>query len=79
MLDHNVVQVVVTARSEALMFSPRPIPYPRGDRPEYLRRLGLCGFTGESLQRFRQLQRGPWSAPREWRRCASSNTATPCG
>ncbi|WP_372343416.1 cytidylyltransferase domain-containing protein [Streptomyces sp. KL116D] len=32
-LDHNVVKVVVTARSEALMFSRQPIPYPKGDRP----------------------------------------------
>lgn len=58
-LDHNVVKVVVTARSEALMFSRQPIPYPRGDRPKYLRQLGLYGFTDQALQRFRQLQQGP--------------------
>ncbi|MFD6551996.1 3-deoxy-manno-octulosonate cytidylyltransferase [Streptomyces sp. NPDC058398] len=58
-LDHNVVKVVVTASSEALMFSRQPIPYPRGDRPRYLRQLGLYGFTGQALQRFRQLQQGP--------------------
>lgn len=58
-LDHNVVKVVVTARSEALMFSRQPIPYPRGDRPKYLRQLGLYGFTGEALQHFRRLQQGP--------------------
>ncbi|MBK3560424.1 3-deoxy-manno-octulosonate cytidylyltransferase [Streptomyces sp. MBT56] len=58
-LDHNVVKVVVTARSEALMFSRQPIPYPRGDRPKYLRQLGLYGFTAHALQRFRQLQQGP--------------------
>lgn len=58
-LDHNVVKVVVTARGEALMFSRQPIPYPKGDRPKYLRQLGLYGFTGQALQRFRQLQQGP--------------------
>lgn len=58
-LDHNVVKVVVTAHSEALMFSRQPIPYPRGDRPKYLRQLGLYGFTGQALQRFRQLRQGP--------------------
>ncbi|MEU8806296.1 3-deoxy-manno-octulosonate cytidylyltransferase [Streptomyces violaceoruber] len=58
-LDHNVVKVVVTARSEALMFSRQPIPYPKGDRPKYLRQLGLYGFTSQALQRFRQLQQGP--------------------
>ncbi|SCD43352.1 3-deoxy-manno-octulosonate cytidylyltransferase (CMP-KDO synthetase) [Streptomyces sp. BpilaLS-43] len=58
-LDHNVVKVVVTARSEALMFSRQPIPYPKGDRPKYRRQLGLYGFTGQALQRFRQLQQGP--------------------
>ncbi|MEU8589371.1 3-deoxy-manno-octulosonate cytidylyltransferase [Streptomyces sp. NPDC048664] len=58
-LDHNVVKVVATARSDALMFSRQPIPYPRGDRPKYLRQLGLYGFTGEALQHFRQLRQGP--------------------
>ncbi|MBZ6086620.1 3-deoxy-manno-octulosonate cytidylyltransferase [Streptomyces olivaceus] len=58
-LDHNVVKVVVTALSEALMFSRQPIPYPKGDRPKYLRQLGLYGFTSQALQRFRQLRQGP--------------------
>ncbi|MFJ5845484.1 3-deoxy-manno-octulosonate cytidylyltransferase [Streptomyces sp. NPDC092903] len=58
-LDHNVVKVVIAARGEALMFSRQPIPYPKGDRPKYLRQLGLYGFTGEALQQFRQLQQGP--------------------
>ncbi|MFI1888774.1 3-deoxy-manno-octulosonate cytidylyltransferase [Streptomyces jumonjinensis] len=58
-LDHNVVKVVVGAQGQALMFSRQPIPYPKGDRPKYLRQLGLYGFTGPSLQRFRQLQQGP--------------------
>ncbi|MFE2498578.1 3-deoxy-manno-octulosonate cytidylyltransferase [Streptomyces scopuliridis] len=58
-LDHNVVKVVVTAQGDALMFSRQPIPYPKGDRPKYLRQLSLYGFTGQSLQRFRQLQQGP--------------------
>ncbi|MCV2458264.1 3-deoxy-manno-octulosonate cytidylyltransferase [Streptomyces sp. ICN988] len=58
-LDHNVVKVVVSARSEALMFSRQPIPYPKGDRPKYLRQLGLYGFTGPGLQQFLQLQQGP--------------------
>lgn len=57
-LDHNVVKVVV-ARGEALMFSRQPIPYPKGDHPTYLRQLGLYGFTGSALRRFRQLQQGP--------------------
>ncbi|MFD9291986.1 3-deoxy-manno-octulosonate cytidylyltransferase [Streptomyces sp. NPDC060030] len=58
-LDYNVVKVVVTAHSEALMFSRRPIPYPKGDRPKCLRQLGFYGFTSQALQRFRQLQQGP--------------------
>lgn len=58
-LDHNVVKVVVAAQDKALMFSRQPIPYPKGDRPKYLRQLGLYGFTGPALQRFRQLQQGP--------------------
>ncbi|GAB3177375.1 3-deoxy-manno-octulosonate cytidylyltransferase [Streptomyces incanus] len=58
-LDHNVVKVVVTARSEALMFSRQPIPYPKGDRPKYLRQLGLYGFSGPGLQQFLRLQQGP--------------------
>ncbi|MEW1996934.1 3-deoxy-manno-octulosonate cytidylyltransferase [Streptomyces coelicoflavus] len=58
-LDHNVVKVVVAAQGEALMFSRQPIPYPKGDRPKYLRQLGLYGFTGPALQRFRQLRQGP--------------------
>ncbi|MFF3175690.1 hypothetical protein ACFVQ0_24020 [Streptomyces sp. NPDC057900] len=39
-LDHNVVKVVVGVRGDALMFSRQPIPYPKGDRPTYLRQLG---------------------------------------
>jgi 3-deoxy-manno-octulosonate cytidylyltransferase (CMP-KDO synthetase) len=58
-LDHNVVKVVVAAQGDALMFSRQPIPYPKGDRPKYLRQLGLYGFAGPALQRFRQLQQGP--------------------
>ncbi|WP_344612577.1 3-deoxy-manno-octulosonate cytidylyltransferase [Dactylosporangium salmoneum] len=58
-LDHNVVKVVVTAQGQALMFSRQPIPYPKGERPKYLRQLGLYGFTSPALQRFRQLQPGP--------------------
>ncbi|MGW2657567.1 3-deoxy-manno-octulosonate cytidylyltransferase [Streptomyces sp. NPDC001478] len=58
-LDHNVVKVVVTDRNEALMFSRQPIPYPRGDRPKYLRQMGLYGFTGRALQLFRRLHQGP--------------------
>ncbi|MEU4897621.1 3-deoxy-manno-octulosonate cytidylyltransferase [Streptomyces sp. NPDC044780] len=58
-LDHNVVKVVVSAQSKALMFSRQPIPYPKGDRPKYLRQLGLYGFTGSALQHFLQLQQGP--------------------
>ncbi|WP_318209457.1 MULTISPECIES: 3-deoxy-manno-octulosonate cytidylyltransferase [unclassified Streptomyces] len=58
-LDHNVVKVVVDAESKALMFSRQPIPYPRGDRPKYLRQLGLYGFTGAALSLFRRLPQGP--------------------
>jgi 3-deoxy-manno-octulosonate cytidylyltransferase (CMP-KDO synthetase) len=58
-LDHNVVKVVVSAQGKALMFSRQPIPYPRGDRPKYLRQLGLYGFTGPALQRFVRLEQGP--------------------
>jgi 3-deoxy-manno-octulosonate cytidylyltransferase (CMP-KDO synthetase) len=58
-LDHNVVKVVVDAESNALLFSRQPIPYPRGDRPKYLRQLGLYGFTGTALSLFRHLPQGP--------------------
>ncbi|MFE3861864.1 3-deoxy-manno-octulosonate cytidylyltransferase [Streptomyces goshikiensis] len=58
-LDHNVVKVVVAAQGDALMFSRQPIPYPKGDRPKYLRQLGLYGLTGPALQLFRRLQQGP--------------------
>ncbi|MFD8607397.1 3-deoxy-manno-octulosonate cytidylyltransferase [Streptomyces sp. NPDC059631] len=58
-LDSNVVKVVVAAQGDALMFSRHPIPYPKGERPKYARQLGLYGFAGHSLQRFRQLRQGP--------------------
>ncbi|GGY07302.1 hypothetical protein GCM10010358_70540 [Streptomyces minutiscleroticus] len=58
-LDHNVVKVVIEANGNALMFSRQPIPYPRGDRPRYLRQLGLYGFTGTALRLFQQLPQGP--------------------
>ncbi|MFT9784723.1 3-deoxy-manno-octulosonate cytidylyltransferase [Streptomyces rhizosphaericola] len=58
-LDHNVVKVVVDTEHNALMFSRQPIPYPRGDRPRYLRQLGLYGFTGAALRLFRHLPQGP--------------------
>ncbi|AKJ10129.1 3-deoxy-manno-octulosonate cytidylyltransferase [Streptomyces incarnatus] len=58
-LDHNVVKVVVDAEHNALMFSRQPIPYPRGDRPRYLRQLGLYGFTRTALDTFRRLPQGP--------------------
>ncbi|MFE9880188.1 3-deoxy-manno-octulosonate cytidylyltransferase [Streptomyces sp. NPDC005784] len=58
-LDHNVVKVVLTTGGNALMFSRQPIPYPRADRPTYLRQLGLYGFTGEALRQFRRLPQGP--------------------
>ncbi|MFI0743286.1 3-deoxy-manno-octulosonate cytidylyltransferase [Streptomyces sp. NPDC021100] len=58
-LDHNVVKVVVDTEHRALMFSRQPIPYPRGDRPKYLRQLGLYGFTRAALGLFRRLPQGP--------------------
>jgi len=58
-LDHNVVKVVLKSDGNALMFSRQPIPYPRGDRPRYLRQLGLYGFTGTALRQFEQLRPGP--------------------
>ncbi|MFC8291133.1 3-deoxy-manno-octulosonate cytidylyltransferase [Streptomyces sp. NPDC057242] len=58
-LDHNVVKVVVDAKHNALMFSRQPIPYPRGDRPQYLRQLGLYGFTRTGLSLFRHTPQGP--------------------
>ncbi|WP_330300607.1 3-deoxy-manno-octulosonate cytidylyltransferase [Streptomyces sp. NBC_00503] len=58
-LDHNVVKVAITACGDALMFSRQPIPYPKSERPRYLRQLGLYGLTGAALQRFRQLPQGP--------------------
>ncbi|MFI8320447.1 MULTISPECIES: 3-deoxy-manno-octulosonate cytidylyltransferase [Streptomyces] len=58
-LNHNVVKVAVGAEGNALMFSRQPIPYPRGDRPRYLRQLGLYGFTRTALSLFRQLPQGP--------------------
>nr|WP_256098539.1 3-deoxy-manno-octulosonate cytidylyltransferase [Streptomyces agglomeratus] len=58
-LDHNVVKVVVDSEHNALMFSRQPIPYPRGERPRYLRQLGLYGFTRTALSMFRHLPQGP--------------------
>lgn len=58
-LNHNVVKVAVGADGNALMFSRQPIPYPRGDRPRYLRQLGLYGFTRTALSLFQQLPQGP--------------------
>ncbi|MEV0934299.1 3-deoxy-manno-octulosonate cytidylyltransferase [Streptomyces phaeochromogenes] len=59
LLDHNVVKVVLKTDGNALMYSRQPIPYPRGDRPTYLRQLGLYGFTGAALRQFDQLPPGP--------------------
>ncbi|MET7901944.1 hypothetical protein ABZS86_10785 [Streptomyces sp. NPDC005355] len=58
-LNHNVVKVVVETEGNALRFSRQPNPYPSGNRPSYLRQLGLYGFTGEALTLFRQLPEGP--------------------
>ncbi|UKY49890.1 3-deoxy-manno-octulosonate cytidylyltransferase [Streptomyces inhibens] len=58
-IDHNVVKVVVSADSNALMFSRQPIPYPRGHYLAYLRQLGLYAFTAEGLEIFRKLSQGP--------------------
>ncbi|WP_241826834.1 cytidylyltransferase domain-containing protein [Streptomyces graminilatus] len=58
-IDHNVVKVVVGEKGNALMFSRQPIPYPRGHRPNYLRQLGLYGFTRSGLDLFRRLEQGP--------------------
>ncbi|GGT72270.1 hypothetical protein GCM10010272_14240 [Streptomyces lateritius] len=61
-LDHNVVEVVVDIEPNALMFSRQPIPYPRGDRPSYLRQLGVVDEgtavdTPEDLARAGMLRR----------------------
>ncbi len=58
-LDHNTVKVVIDQRSNALMFSRQPIPYPRTGRATYLRQLGLYAFTGAGLAAFRNLGQGP--------------------
>jgi 3-deoxy-manno-octulosonate cytidylyltransferase (CMP-KDO synthetase) len=58
-IDHNVVKVVVGENGNALMFSRQPIPYPRDHRPNYLRQLGLYGFTHSGLDLFRRLEQGP--------------------
>ncbi|WP_058042250.1 3-deoxy-manno-octulosonate cytidylyltransferase [Streptomyces roseifaciens] len=58
-LDHNVVKVVVGKNDNALMFSRQPIPYPRNQRPFYLRQLGLYGFTQDGIGLFQQLEQGP--------------------
>ncbi|AUG75741.1 3-deoxy-manno-octulosonate cytidylyltransferase [Kitasatospora sp. MMS16-BH015] len=56
--DHNVVKVVTGNDHRALMFSRLPIPYPKSDRPTYLRQLGLYGFTPAGLGIFRALPQG---------------------
>ncbi|MFF1743761.1 3-deoxy-manno-octulosonate cytidylyltransferase [Streptomyces mirabilis] len=58
-IDHNVVKVVIGKNGNALMFSRQPIPYPRDHRPNYLRQLGLYGFTHSGLDLFRRLEQGP--------------------
>ncbi|GAA2099888.1 3-deoxy-manno-octulosonate cytidylyltransferase [Streptomyces albiaxialis] len=57
-LDHNVVKVVLSIHSKALLFSRQPIPYPKDRRPTYLRQLGLYGFTVEGLRLFIALPQG---------------------
>ncbi|MGW9205695.1 3-deoxy-manno-octulosonate cytidylyltransferase [Embleya sp. NPDC055664] len=59
LVDHNAVKVVLGIDGSALMFSRQPIPYPRDDRPCYLRQLGLYGFTAEGLASFQNLKQGP--------------------
>lgn len=78
-LDHNVVKVVVSIDSQAVMFSRQAIPYPRSSRPSFLRQLGLYGFTREALECFRQLPRALSNRPRASRCCGSSSTATASG
>jgi 3-deoxy-manno-octulosonate cytidylyltransferase (CMP-KDO synthetase) len=59
-LDHNVAKVVIAAHGDALMLSRQPIPYPRRERPQYIRQLGLYGFKGlAALHRFHELPQGP--------------------
>ncbi|MER6187849.1 NTP transferase domain-containing protein [Streptomyces sp. NPDC001652] len=74
-LDHNVVKVVVTARSEALVFSRQPIPYPRAaDRSTCVNSASTASQARLSSTSV-SFSRGHWSVPRQWRCCASSNTA----
>jgi 3-deoxy-manno-octulosonate cytidylyltransferase (CMP-KDO synthetase) len=58
-VDHNVVKVALRTDGHALAFSRQPIPYPRAERPSYLRQLGLYGFTPEGLGAFAKLRPGP--------------------
>jgi 3-deoxy-manno-octulosonate cytidylyltransferase (CMP-KDO synthetase) len=58
-IDHNVVKVALRADGTALAFSRHPIPYPKDDRPTYLRQLGLYAFTPEALGAFSRLRPGP--------------------
>lgn len=78
-LDNNVVKVVVAAQGDALMFSRHPIPYPKGSG----RSTHASWASTDSLAILSSASgnfgRGPWSAQKEWRCCASSSTATLSG
>ncbi|WP_372352298.1 cytidylyltransferase domain-containing protein [Streptomyces sp. KL116D] len=82
-LDHNVVKVVVTARSEALMFSRQPIPYPKGDRPRVPAPAGhstasLAGLSNASASSSRGLGACRGSGDAALRRTRPRRTDGPC-
>jgi 3-deoxy-manno-octulosonate cytidylyltransferase (CMP-KDO synthetase) len=58
-IDHNMIKATFRHSGTALAFSRRPIPYPKGARPTYLRQLGLYAFTPEALRLFADLLSGP--------------------
>jgi 3-deoxy-manno-octulosonate cytidylyltransferase (CMP-KDO synthetase) len=53
--DPSKVKVVVNSKGEALYFSRSPVPFVRDGKPKaenYLKHLGLYGYTKEALEEF---------------------------
>lgn len=55
----NVVKVVTSHSGHALYFSRSPIPYPRGESPDYWKHIGLYVYRRALLLGYSALKPGP--------------------
>lgn len=56
--DPTVPKVVVNLKGEAVFLSRLPIPYPKGQKPQYYKQVCIYGFTPRALSAFKNMERG---------------------